>query len=89
MRHLGTRGRSGLSTLASRRALAAAAAVGGLSVGVIAAPTAAVASPNLQASYLSHFSKVTNIVLDRPCQRGRESLRHRRRTSDCRKAGGG
>jgi hypothetical protein len=62
MRHLGTRGRSGLSARASGRALVAAAAVGCLSIGATAAPTSAAASPNLQTSYLSHFSKVTNIA---------------------------
>lgn len=62
MRHLEVRGRSGLSGLASRRALVAAAAVGCLSIGLAAAPMAAAAAPNPNSSYLSHFSKVTTIA---------------------------
>ncbi len=62
MRHLGVRGRSGLSAFASCRALVAVAAVGCLSIGLDAAPVAAVAAPNPNSSYLSHFSKVTTIA---------------------------
>ena len=62
MRHLGVRGRSGLSAFASCRALVAVAAVGCLSIGLAAAPVAAAAPPNPNSSYLSHFSKVTTIA---------------------------
>ncbi len=65
MRHLGTRGCSGPVTPrpARRRSLVAATALAGLATGVTAAPVAAGAAiPNLPSSYLSHFSKVTNVA---------------------------
>ncbi len=62
MGHQGTRGRSGPSTLTRLLALAASATVVCLAVGVAAVPAVASASPFPDASYLSHFSKVSTVA---------------------------
>lgn len=62
MGHQRTRGRSGPSTLTRLLALAASATVVCLAVGVAAVPGVASASPFPDASYLSHFSKVSTVA---------------------------
>ena len=89
MRHRGIRGRARLSTLANRRVLVAAAAVGCLSIGLAAAPVAAAAAPNPKFLLPLALLEGLHYCVDRPCQWGRESLWHRRCTSDRRKARGG
>ncbi len=88
MTHLRIRGRSGLAALAWHSSLVAAGAVACLSIAIAAAPIAAAASPNSNFLLSLTLLQGHHHCLDRPGQRGPESLWHRRCDSDGGKARG-